>query len=258
MRIYLTAIVIALIANEIRATSVESRENEPFGVTERGQSRLPLVTLHGRLVYGRFPLLHFTKDPSPAEITQQVITSLRNFVRELKGFISPDTFRFVLFQRMAEHFGSTLRELEGVLKLGEHSEEAQQRLVYSKTLYLTMTRAAINMRRFLPSKDTGNIAVSHMSLIQLKALALYDSRGEFHTTLAHSVRRLMCLKQDVNSWEAVFNSQRNVHFLTKLIFTDLVGKTRAQIKALENKIPRDREFWSQEGQPRDGDFFCLA
>ncbi|KAM9911699.1 hypothetical protein OXX69_003262 [Metschnikowia pulcherrima] len=258
MRIYLTAIVIALIANIIGAKPVESRENEPFGVTKSEQSRLAPVTLHDRLGYGRFPLLHFVKDPSPAEITQQVITSLRKFVRELKGFISPNTFRFILFQRMAEHFGSTLRELEGLLKLGEHSEEAQQRLVYSKTLYLTMTRAAINIRRFLPSEDTGNIAISHMSLIQLKALALYDSRGEFHSTLAHSVRRIMCLKQDVNSWEAAFNNQRNVHFLTELIFTDLVEKTRAQIRALENKIPRDREFWSQEGSPRDGDFFCLA
>ncbi|KAM9927067.1 hypothetical protein OXX80_010404 [Metschnikowia pulcherrima] len=258
MRIYLTLIVIALIANKIATTPVESRENEPFGDTEREQSSLPPVTLHGRLVYGRFPLLHFVKDPSPAEITLLVITSLRNFVRELKGFISPDTFRFVLFQRLAEHFGSTLRELEGLLKLGEHSEEAQQRLAYSKTLYLTMTRAAINMRRFLPSENTGNIAVSHMSLIQLKALALYDSRGEFHSTLAHIVHRVMCLKQDVDSWEAAFENLKNAHFLTKLIFTDLVGKTRAQIKALENKIPRDREFWSQEGQPRDGDFFCLA
>ncbi|KAM9931406.1 hypothetical protein OXX80_008943 [Metschnikowia pulcherrima] len=260
MRINLALLVVALIANKIGTTPIKLSGNETSGVIEpkREQTRPPESFLHGRLVYGRYPRLRFVKDLSPEETTRLVNTSLRNFVRELKGFISTYAFRFVLFQRKIEHFASTLREIEGLMYLGEHSEEAQQRLAYSRTLFITMARTAIHMRRFLPSTKTGDIAISHMSLLNLKALALHDSRGGFHRTLPDSVRRIMCLKQDVDSWEAVFGKLENVHLLIKSIFSDLVERTRAQIKSLESKIPRDREFWSKEGQPRDGEFYCLA
>ncbi|QBM88415.1 hypothetical protein METSCH_C03830 [Metschnikowia aff. pulcherrima] len=258
MRINLALLVVALIANKIGTTPIELSGNETSGVIESEQTRPPESFLHGRLVYGWYSRLRFVKDLSPEETTRLVNTSLRNFVRELKGFISTYTFRFVLFQRKIEHFASTLREIEGLMYLGEHSEEAQQRLAYSRTLFITMARTAINMRRFMPLTEAGDLAILRMSLIHLKALALHDSRGEFNNHLAHSVRRIMCLKQDVDSWEAAFGKLENVHFLTKLIFSDLVERTRAQIKSLENKTPRDREFWSKEGQPRDGDFYCLA
>ncbi|KAF8004940.1 hypothetical protein HF325_000397 [Metschnikowia pulcherrima] len=173
MRINLAVLVVALIANKIGTTPIELSRNETSGVIEpkREQTRPPESFLHGRLVYGRYPRLRFVKDLSPEETTRLVNTSLRNFVRELKGFISPYTFRFVLFQRKIEHFASTLREIEGLMYLGEHSEEAQQRLAYSRTLFITMARTAIHLRRFLPLTKTGDIAISHMSLLNLKSFS---------------------------------------------------------------------------------------
>ncbi len=66
--------------------------------------------------------------------------------------------------------------------------------------------------------------------------------AKFSSNSRHSVRRIMCLKQDVDSWETAFGKLKSVHFLTKLIFSDLVDRTRAQIMSLESKIPRDRAF----------------
>ncbi|KAM9901519.1 hypothetical protein OXX79_004498 [Metschnikowia pulcherrima] len=258
MRMKQAFLVTALITNNIVAGSEDSRTNETSGVVEREQSGVSRNTSHDRLVNERYPRLRFDTESTPEEITQLIITSLRNLVHELKGYISPNTFRFSSFQRKIEHFGSKLREIEGLTNLGEYSEEAQQRLTYSRTLFNTMTRAATNLQVLHPLTNTEDIVLVRMILINLRALALHDSRGAFHATLAHSVRRIMCLKQDIQSWEVVFRKIENVHFDTKSLFFDLVSKTRDLISTLESKIPRDRDYWSRPGQSLDGYMYCVV
>ncbi|KAM9892653.1 hypothetical protein OXX79_009880 [Metschnikowia pulcherrima] len=255
----LAFLVIALLTNKIVAGLEKSRTNETSsGIMEREKLEVSRNTSHGRLVHERYPRLRFVNESTPEQITQLINTSLRNLVHDLKGFISPIMFRFSLFQRKIEQFGSLIREIEGLINLGEHSEEAQQRLTYSKTLFETMTRAATNLQNLSPLTNTGDIVLARMILINLKALALHDSRGAFHATLAHSVRRILCLKQDIQSWEVVFNKLENVHFVTELLFSDLVLNTKDLISSLESKIPRDRDYWTRPGQPLDGYVHCAV
>ena len=259
MRVKLAFLVVALITNKIVAGLEESRTNETSsGVVEIENSGLPRDTFQSRLVYERYPRFRFVKEPTPEEVTRLVNTSLRNLVRDLKGFISPIMFRFSLFQRKFEQFASLLREIEGLINLGEQSEEAEQRLAYSKTLFDAMTRAASNLQTLMPLTNTGDIVLARMILINLRVIALHDSRGAFHATLAHSVRRILCLKQDIQSWEVVFRKLENVHFVTELLFSDLVLNTKDLISSLESKIPRDRDYWTRAGQPLDGYVHCAV